>query len=522
MIVGIDYGTTTTQVSYLAAGGIPDLMGIGQGEGYEKYTVRSVISLGMDGGSEVVIGDAAVEKKGRVILPSLKRCLRCSFNKSTGVGRCTNPPNKRLCAGLGKYEIGGQIYSVEKLIGLFFHEVEKSIPMGAPRSRISLPLSDIRLSVPPMYDKKTIRRLSGAVEKGLNAALSPDIKYEPTSALATLIKKEYLEDGTHVVCDIGGGTTDLAMIQKIEEKVFLLEPQSLMVGGNDLDQCLFDYLHPRLKHNAFSDAELMGKCRVAKERLSSGNQTDIGQIHVTRSQFENLIFARVAEIADFLEEYIQRQLDSLEKKARGRTTSISVHLVGGGSRVPLIKSRLSALRFEGIRLQVRPVKGRDTSDVYGDDFPVFCIALGNVLDFEDFNLVSLPVEIVIRRYRTTEAEIPSHSEFPVEFTVNRGSGVDIIARRGTREFDLMASKPCKPPITARGQHLPPRPETVSELLQTGNCRFKFMPGGSFRVEVVGKNRWFTAPWKNKVDETKRYFVLINMREKGGFGSQPQD
>jgi hypothetical protein len=49
-----------------------------------------------------------------------------------------------------------------------------------------------------------------------------------------------------------------------------------------------------------------------------------------------------------------------------------------------------------------------------------------------------------------------------------------------------------------------------------------MPGGSFRVEVVGKNRWFTAPWKNKVDETKRYFVLINMREKGGFGSQPQD
>src|SRR5437867_9183821 len=106
--VGVDYGTSTTQVSFLPTPGHPDLFKIGQGTGYDAYSIRSLIAVHPEKSDVRVGADAATAPRPWIVLPSLKRCLRCSRDKQKGTGKCTNPQNEPLCLGLGRYKVGDQ------------------------------------------------------------------------------------------------------------------------------------------------------------------------------------------------------------------------------------------------------------------------------------------------------------------------------------------------------------------------------------------------------------------------------
>ena len=519
MIVGVDYGTTTTQISFLTDGGIPDLFQMQQAEGYERYQIRSVLGVDRKRGT-VTIGDVARDAEGRVVLPSLKRCLLCSHDKKTGQGTCTNPPNLTQCAGLGRYDVHGTIYKVEELIGLFFKALVRSIGHeGFPTGDIEH--ADVRVSVPSTYERLPVDRVLGAVRNGLGVSVSREPKREPVSALATLYHEGLLANGIHVVCDIGGGTTDVAMIERNGNRVFLLEPDSVPLGGNDLDDCLFQHVRDKLRKKEFTDPRLLRECRLAKERLTQSERTFVGEkVEITKRQFEYLIAAKVRRIADFVEEYIRGQVRSLGRIATPGGLKVELHLAGGGSRVPLIQRFLRELQFETFQVAVKPVRGSRISEAHEEDFPVFCIALGNVLDFHNFSLSSLPVTIRIMRDRQVEQEIVSHTPFPVNFNVEWSGGLSITACQEPYTFDLMESRQCMPPISSPG-HFIGRQLQLGEFLRGKRCSFRFMKGGYFYVEThQGTRRWFEAPWKNTLDEHKKKLALVKQRDELGLGETP--
>ena len=144
-----------------------------------------------------------------------------------------------------------------------FDEVARSLTLEAAKIA---GLTNIRLLEEPQavcYD--WLRRNSGSIQQ----------KLEKTRLL--------------LICDVGGGTTDLTLI-KVEQGES--EPQltrigvgdHLMLGGDNIDLALAHLAESRLisnekKLSAADLSQLLEQCRVAKERLLADDAPE--QVHVT-------------------------------------------------------------------------------------------------------------------------------------------------------------------------------------------------------------------------------------------------
>jgi molecular chaperone HscA len=242
------------------------------------------------------------------------------------------------------------------------------------------------------------------------------VNEEPTCALATLYHEKRLPEGLHAVCDIGGGTTDAAMIHIDEGKIYLLETDSLPIGGNDFDECLFRHLRTRIGSNRMPDGVLRRECRTLKERLTIADVASLAGVSVSRQDFEKLISEPIGKIAEFLKGYVLDQARKLPREHRLSHVDVKIHLAGGGSLVPLVQEKLSNLGFDAIRTKVSRIRS-ESAALFGDDLIIFAIGLGNLLDTEGFNLLSLPVDIEAFEDGDWIKKAKANDPFPVEFRV---------------------------------------------------------------------------------------------------------
>ncbi len=176
---------------------------------------------------------------------------------------------------------------------------------------------------------------------------------EPVAA-AMAYTQMGLQVGKYVlVYDLGGGTFDLAVLDYEDDGAFrsALEPQGIKrCGGDDFDEALYNYcnviarekLGRAISLTTKRDLHFLQECRKRKENLSNAERHMFNSLlpgdvifrhEITRATFEGLI-------NKIVEETVRKTKLLLEQASAERQVVDTVVLIGGSSRVPLVKRLL--------------------------------------------------------------------------------------------------------------------------------------------------------------------------------------
>jgi len=330
--------------------------------GIDLGTTHSVVAIATDGEAEA-IHDA----HGRAIIPSMVQYV----GKSAVVGH-----EARKAYGEGE---AGVVASIKRLMGKAAADVAAVAGQSAYdldvecEGMVRVKVSD-RVLTPIEISADILRHLkdmaSDALGREVNKAVITVPAYfddaaraatkdaariaglevlrlinEPTAA-ALAYGLDSQAQGIFAIYDFGGGTFDISIL-KLEEGVFqvLATAGDTQLGGDDIDHAIAAKVMEKAKTKAESLTpaelgELLALCRTAKETLSAETEADI----VWNGAHLPLDVPRLERL---MEPLIARTLACCEgalSDAKVTAHAISgVVLVGGSTRIPLVKAKVEAL-----------------------------------------------------------------------------------------------------------------------------------------------------------------------------------
>jgi len=252
---------------------------------------------------------------------------------------------------LVKVQVGSTFYSPIDLSSFILIELKKRA-----EHILKTPVTKAVITV-PAYFNDTQRQATRDAGKlaGLDVLR---IINEPTAAsLAYGLGMDPTEEKTIAVYDLGGGTFDISIL-KISNGVFevLSTNGDTYLGGDDLDRAIIEYW---MKEMGVADLEdhkiLKQQLRLAAEKakivLSSADffETEFAgeKISITKEVFESLITP-----------IINKTMDCCRLAMKDAALNISdintVLMVGGSTRVPLVKKTVSAFFNQAVNDSVNP------------------------------------------------------------------------------------------------------------------------------------------------------------------------
>ncbi|GAB3308738.1 Hsp70 family protein [Epidermidibacterium keratini] len=212
----------------------------------------------------------------------------------------------------------------------------------------------VRLTHPARWRKS---RREVLMEAAREAGVSDDpiLVPEPVGAathFATQGGHNMAPGSALAVYDLGGGTFDVAIVQKTDAGYEVIAEQGLPdLGGLDFDHAILEHVgkaqeqtnpdewsklnRPTDTASRRAQRALAVDIKEGKEALSRNPHTDIAfpapfdDVHLTRSEFEDLIRPNLARSVELLQTTID-EANLTPKQLAG------VYLVGGSSRVPLV------------------------------------------------------------------------------------------------------------------------------------------------------------------------------------------
>jgi molecular chaperone DnaK len=349
-IVGIDLGTTNSLVAYVDRG-VPRVLPDADG----RVLLPSIVAYTPEG---VLVGDAArrqlVRNPARTIY-SVKRLMGRGFEDVRG--ELTHLPFEVVPAAevvrirVGEREVTPPEVSAQILRAL---KQRAEVALGEK-------VEQAVITVPAYFNDSQRQATKDA---GRIAGLEVlRIVNEPTAAsLAYGLQK--LAQGTIAVYDLGGGTFDISIL-RVKDGVFevLATNGDTHLGGDDFDRVLVDWLLEdiRATHGAdlSGDAEARQELRLASEaakcRLSFEARTQLA------IPFGDFVYRR-----DITREDLEARLGPLVERTLGpcrmalRDAGLApadvdeVVLVGGSTRVPLVRRRVEALFGKTPHSQLNP------------------------------------------------------------------------------------------------------------------------------------------------------------------------
>ncbi len=337
-IIGIDLGTTNSEVAYIEAGK-PKIIKSAEGQPY----FPSVVAFTKEG--ERLVGEAA--KRQAVTNP-----------------QGTIQRIKRKMGSGDKVNLHGKEYSPEQISAFILQKIKKDA-----EDFLGEKLTEAVITVPAYFndDQRQATKNAGKIA-GLTVKR---ILNEPTAAsLAYGLEKE----GDHCIAvyDFGGGTFDITLME-VGDGVFevLSTNGDTQLGGSDMDQALVDYIIKEFKkkHNVdlHKDAKTLQRILEAAEKakmeLSSTLQTDINLPYITVVDGEpkhleiKLSRAKFEEIITPFVEKTEKPCKQALKDAKLKPSDIDhIVLVGGTTRIPLVTKQVEDIFGKKPKRDVDPME----------------------------------------------------------------------------------------------------------------------------------------------------------------------
>lgn len=437
MKVGIDYGTTTTLVSYTEKGGPRSrskLIDIGGDRpGYMRSSIPSTVAIAKNGKYHYGYDAENMASKNPndvVLLKSLKRCLGCMRQTSQGIKHCWNPMNFSFCLGGQKLRVFHQIISVRDLVKTFIAETLKNPVVQQAWGRDKF--DSVGISVPAGFGSEPRHTVYGLMLDILDDRTNIDVVNEPTAAVIAC-HKEMLkdEDGIYAMLDVGGGTSDIVVYEKKRNNYFLFKPSGLRVAGDDIDNELMKRLWEGAQKSKISEAKAIMEVRRAKERLTESKQATVLGHRLSRKDFEKIAEPILLKIVEALQKEIKTVFDDYKPYSRtGQKFKMRrIYLSGGGAKIPFLADLIKKdKKLQALGVEVGFVRNKELDRIYRDDIPIVVVALGASMPkkgITDSIQYMLPYAIQVQVGDKLEKIVPIYKELPVKFSIHNTQGARI-------------------------------------------------------------------------------------------------
>jgi molecular chaperone DnaK len=350
-IVGIDLGTTNSLVAYVDGAGVPRVIPDQEG----RKLLPSIVAYTPNG---VVVGEAARRQLARNsarTVYSVKRFMGRGWDDVREEARHVPfeiVPNAEVVRiRVGDREVTPPEVSAQVLRAL---KLQAEVHLGEPIERAVITV--------PAYFNDAQRQATK--DAGRIAGLDVlRIVNEPTAAsLAYGLQK--LAQGLIAVYDLGGGTFDISIL-RVKDGVFevLATNGNTHLGGDDFDRAMVQWLLGDIQAShgvdLSTDPEALQEIRLgaeaAKCRLSSEERTALTipfdgftyRRDITRAELEGLV-------APLVEATLGPCQMALEDAGLAAGQIDEIVLVGGSTRVPLVRRRVRELFGKTPHSQINP------------------------------------------------------------------------------------------------------------------------------------------------------------------------
>ncbi len=352
LIVGIDLGTTNSLVAFIKDGQ-PYCV---KGADGRSTLVPSIVHFAENG--DILVGDAAKEKlisdPAHTIF-SVKRLMGKSFkdvqaNRDFFGYQIIDDDTESLV----KIRVKDRFYSPVELSALILKELKTRV-----EAELGQPIEKAVITVPAYFNdnQRQATRDAGKLA-GLDVLR---IVNEPTAAALASPPQPPLmggAGGATAVYDLGGGTFDISILQ-IQDGIYevLATNGDTFLGGDDFDGAVADFFLEqmgRTRADLTADPNFGQTLRLLAERakielsqvdffefqlpeslipIKSGSGSSI-RLRITRQEFETLI-----------EPFVNRTIECCRNVLRDAKLTPEqigqVVMVGGSTRVPMVKKRVS-------------------------------------------------------------------------------------------------------------------------------------------------------------------------------------
>ncbi len=465
-IIGIDLGTTNSLAATVFEHGPEAIHAEGDGA-----IVPSVL---LRGDGRWIVGDAA--REARTIEPervvfSVKRLMGRDYGDLAQDLPHLPYPVEPAQRGLVRVRIGEETFTPQELSA----EILRAVKARAERV-LGETVRKAVITVPAYFDdaQRQATRAAGRIA-GLEVVR---ILNEPTAA-AIAYGLDQKQQGTVAVYDLGGGTFDISILQLSAAQgsgsVFkvLSTHGDTHLGGDDFDALIAAELrrrllarHPQANLDGPLPSHLLRKtAELIKIDLSRALDTE----YTLELPGQGIAFTdrfTVQTLDALIAPLVERTLESCRAalQAAGKTPQDveDVVLVGGCTRIPLVRRRVTALFGRAPNIAINP----DEVVAIGAGIQGHLLA-GGRRDYVLLDVIPLSLGIetlggTFSKLITANSTIPASASELFTTYVDNQTGVDINIYQGEREF----VKDCRNLGRFRLRGVPPMPAGLPRVKVT--------------------------------------------------------